>query len=364
MKRLVKPSTLQLTMPFGKTLTFTVVFLILFGSAAEGMARLDVFQARLTPPTLGSRHSQLGYKLTLLNADIRNKGPVDCIMVGSSTVDVGFDPEVFQHAYYAVTGHEIHCFNFGIDASSSISAAVLANILVEDYHPRLLIFGTDARDYAVKREDRDTAVVLDSPWIRYRDGHFSPEGWLLDHSYLYQYRQHLAVLLRFNSQGALWSTTNMSYKLRSNGLNPIETVGAYINDPPDPDDDSYEVVYYKRIYSSYQMLDENLAALEQIMDHKRSGTEVIVVEMPVSDGLYYFFGNGELDYDRFVAQVEKRASRHQVPFWRTEPLDSIPDDDWSDYSHLNLSGAEIFSSWLGEKVARLETQKDADSIQQ
>ena len=354
MKRLVKPSTLQLTMPFGKTLTFTVVFLILFGSAAESVARLDVFQARLTPPTLGSRHSQLGYKLTLLNADIRNKGPVDCIMVGSSTVDVGFDPEVFQHAYYTVTGHEIHCFNFGIDSSSAASSAALVKILIEDYHPRLLILGTDPRDYAIPSMERGPAVILDTPWVKYRLGSFSLEGWLLDHSYLFRYRQHLSRLMRFNFEGTLWSDTQLKLPILPTGYTPISTMSTYINNPPDPLDTSYEVTYYKSIYSSYHVLDENIAAMEAILDYNRSETQVIIVEMPVSDGLYYFFGDGEADYDRFVSRISESASLHQVSFWRTEPLDSIPDDGWSDYSHLNTTGAEIFSTWLGGQVGEAE----------
>jgi hypothetical protein len=92
------------------------------------------------------------------------------------------------------------------------------------------------------------------------------------------------------------------------------------------------------------------------MAYNRTESRVIVVEMPVSDGLYYFFENGTADYDRFVDGVTELATLHDVPFWRTEPLDSIPDDGWLDYSHLNTAGAEIFSIWLGEEVGMAEVQ--------
>lgn len=357
----MKSDTLRLDGSFGKTLWFTFILLLFLVGIGEWFTRLEFFQSRLTPPRLGSRHSQLGYKLALLDAAQQN-GPVDCIAVGSSTVDVGFDPDSFQKAYQEVTGRDIRCFNFGIDASSSVSAAVLAGILIEDYHPRLLIFGTDARDYAVLREDRDTAVVLDTPWIKYRQGYFSLEGWLLDHSYLYRYRQHLSHLARLKLENTLWSHSEMNFELRSNGFNPIRTVATYINDPPDPEDDSFEVTYYTSIYSSYQMLDDNIAALESILAHESLGTEVIVVEMPVTDGLYHFFGKGETDYNRFIARVEALASLQQVPFWRTEPLDSIPDYGWSDYSHLNVTGAEIFSDWLGRQVGGINNPENNDNV--
>ena len=99
------------------------------------------------------------------------------------------------------------------------------------------------------------------------------------------------------------------------------------------------------------------------MDYNEADTQVIIVEMPVSDGLYYFFDNGKTDYNRFVVNVRELANRYEVPFWQTEPLDSIPDDGWSDYSHLNVTGAEIFSTWLGQQVGKLDIPNNRDSPQ-
>lgn len=327
----------------------------LFGFA-EWASRLETFQAPLTPAKMGSRHYQLGHKLALLDAEVKRNGPVDCIMVGSSMVDVGFDPDAFQTGYHEIVGWNIRCFNFGIDASSAASTAALVKILVEDYHPRILIIGTDARDYAVPRTDRDPAVILETPWIQYRQGRFSLDGALTEHFYFYRYRQHLSRLLHFNFEGTLWSETKLKFEIIANGYTPIDKVADYINDPPDPQDDSFEVVYYSRIFRPYQMFDDNLDALESIMEYNGSGTQVIVVEMPVSDGLYYFFGSGEKDYNQFITRVSELADLHRTPFWQTEPLDSIPDNGWSDYSHLNTIGAQIFSTWLGQQVGKAEDQ--------
>jgi hypothetical protein len=350
----LKSATLQIRTGHGKTVWLTVLLFILLTAVAEWVTRSESFQAPFTPPKMGSRHYQLGHKLALLDTLIATTGRVDCIMLGSSMVDTGFDPVAFETGYKEMTGQNIHCFNFGIDAASAASTAALARIVVEDYHPRLLIIGTDPRDYAVPKEDPDPAVVLNAPWIAYRQGEFSLEGWLLDISYLYRYRQHLGRLARFQVEGTLWSNTKLNYEILPNGSTPLSKVSTYINDPPNPGDDSFEVTYYTRIYSSYQMLPENLESLEALMDYERSGIEVILVEMPVADGLYYFFGNRESDYNRFISRVGALATRYHVPFWQTEPLDFIPDDGWVDYSHLNKTGAKIFSTWLGQQVARAE----------
>jgi hypothetical protein len=284
-------------------------------------------------------------------------------MLGSSMVDTGFDPAAFESGYKAMTGRNIHCFNFGIDASTAASTAALVRIIAEDYHPRLILIGTDPRDYAVPINDPDPTVVLKTPWVAYRQGNFSLEGWLLDHSYLYRYRQHLGRLARFQFEDTLWSNTKLNYEILPDGFTPLSKVSTYINDPPKPGDNSFEVTYYTRIYSPYHMLPENLKSLESIVECNESGIPVILVEMPVSDGLYYFFGNRESDYNQFLTQVAEMATLHHVPFWRTEPLDFIPDNGWVDYSHLNRMGAEIFSTWLGQKVGEAEHQGNIKAFQ-
>jgi hypothetical protein len=353
-KHLFSPGTLQITLPFGKTIWLTLFVLLLLGGTAEWITRTESFQVPFTPPPMGSRHYQLGHKLALLNDLVRKTGRVDCIMLGSSMVDTGFDPAAFETGYRELTGRDIHCFNFGIDASSATSTAALMRIVVEDYHPRFLMIGTDPRDYAIPKEDTDSAVVLNTPWVAYRQGDFSLEGWLLDHSYLYRYRQHLGRLARFQFEDTFWSNTKLNFEILPNGFTPLSKVSTYINDPPKPGDDSFEVTYYTRIYSSYRMLPENLKSLESIMNYNETGIPVILVEMPVSDGLYYFFGNREADYDRFLTRVGELATLHHVSFWQTEPLDFIPDNGWVDYSHLNKTGAAVFSTWLGQQVARAE----------
>lgn len=352
----MKADTLRLTRLSGKTIWLTLALLLFFGGIAELVTRSDFFQAPLTPPKMGSRHYQLGHKLALLDAAIKKNGPIDCIAVGSSMVDVGFDPDSFQNAYQEITGRNIRCFNFGIDATSVASVSALVRILVEDYHPRLLIFGTDARDYVLAQEDQDVVVILDTPWVRYRLGDFSLDGWLTEHSYFYRYRQHLARLIRFNYQGTLWSETKINFEILPNGQTPISTVNTSANDPPNLQDDTFEVKYYTRIFTTYKIIDVNLESLEEVINHNGPDTRVLVVEMPVSDGYHYFFGNGENDYKLFIDQVSEVAVLHQVPFWQTEPLDMIPNDGWTDYSHLNTKGAKVFSAWLGQQIGKAEGQ--------
>lgn len=350
----MKSNTLHLAGLTGKTFLLTMLFTLLFLGMLEVVVRLESFQARLSSPQLGSGHYQLGQKLAFLDRAVKQAGPIDCIMIGSSMVDVGFDPASFQSSYREVRHQDIQCFNFGIDASSAASTYAIARIMVEDYHPRLLIVGTDARDYVLPREDPDVAVVLDTPWVQYRSGRFTLDGWLTDISYFYRYHKHLNRLVKYQFKDTLLSDTRFAHEILPNGFTPLDKVSTYINDRPSPQDQSYEVQYYGRILGSYEMLDFNLESLEKTLAMDGSGTQVIVVEMPVSDGYYYFFGNGAKDYQQFIRRLGELTDIHQIPFWQTEPLDLIPDNGWSDYSHMNTTGAELFSVWLGRQVAQAE----------
>ncbi len=348
--------TLRLQRPFGKTLILAVVMLLLLVGIVEAVTRQHAFQSFLRDPEMGSRHYQLGRKLAKLDAIVKNNGPIDCLIIGSSMVDVGFDPQAFRQAYKQTSGQDIRCFNFGIDASTAISSAAIAKILVEDYQPRLLFYGTDARDYAIPSNDVDSAVILESNWVRYRQGHFSLDGWLLEHSYFYRYRFLLFRLSQFYLEDTLRSQTRINFEITPEGFTPLASISTNINEPPDFQDDSFEVTNNAFLFSSYDILEENVAALEEIMVYNEQGTQVIVLEMPVTNGLFYFFGNGRDDHQRFLTQVETLATSHQVPFWQTTSLAMIPDDSWADYSHLNTQGARIFSEWLGQQVAEAENE--------
>ena len=352
----MRRNTLHLKISFGKTFFLSLLILLFFFTIGEAFVRTDQFQAPLTAPLMGTRHYQLGPKLARLEAVIKKEGSIDCLVVGSSMVDLGFDPQAFAEGYKNNTGQDIRCFNFGIDASTAASTTALAHILVEDYQPPLLIYGTDARDYAIPRDDTDAAVILESNWIRYRLGRFTLEGWLLEHSALYRYRKHLHRLSRFNYRNTLRSETKLNFEITPSGFTPVSTVGAYINDPPDLQDDSFEVRYYNRILSTYTMLEENLAGLKQMMSLNGPDSQIIIVEMPVPKGLFYFFGNGKEDHQRFVTQISRLTEAHQVPFWQTTALEMIPDDGWVDYGHLNTKGAHLFSSWLGHQVGEAVNQ--------
>jgi len=338
---------LKLKRPLGSTALLTIFWLILLLAGLELLARHRFFHDRLLSPRLGTTHHQFELQADRLAMVARERGHVDCIFLGNSMVWRGFDTEAFTQAYREATGEELFCFNFGVAALPAAAAGLIAPWLVETYQPRLLIFGTDARDYAVPTEDEDAKVLLDMAWLQYQAGDWSFEGWLYEYSYLYRYRLHWQQILKVDhevvrNQAQFWGGARY-------GFDADDKVGD-VKSPPDPHKDDYQIQYYYRLLSHYQMLDHNLVGLDQLLGVANDKTTVLVVEMPIPATHITFFGHGEADHQRFVMTVKEMAAQYNVPFWPTTPLAIIPDDGWVDYSHLNTTGAAAFSAWLGERL--------------
>jgi hypothetical protein len=187
--------TLQLTTPFGRTLILVLPLLCILILAGEVIIRHPLIYSKLKTPSLNSRHYHIERQWYRLQELTRTGIEIDCIALGNSMTVSSFDPILFSQNFQSETGIELSCFNFGVDALTPVSAAYLAQILTKTYQPELLIFGTDARDFAITRDSEETSVIADLAWVPCRLRHFSLEGWLVDHSHLYQYRRTRVDLL-------------------------------------------------------------------------------------------------------------------------------------------------------------------------
>jgi hypothetical protein len=340
--------TLQLTTPFGRTLILMIPLLCVLLIAGEVIIRQPLIYSRLKTPSLNSRHYHIERQWYRLEDLTRNGIEIDCIALGNSMVVNSFDPILFNQSFQSETGIDLNCFNFGVDALTPVSAAYLAQILIDTHHPKLLIFGTDARDFAIDRQSEETTVIADMAWVKYRLGKFSLAGWLVDHSYLYRYRYSLVEFMQLQKR---WEepVTNLY------GSEPSDII-ATVSAPPDRGDDSYHIQYYYRVLENYSVKPENRAALNQILDLKSSGTAIALIEMPVPDTYFYFFDNPAKDYQAFLDTLATASSDNDVFFLETTRHHLIPDDGWVDYTHVNRQGAHIFSEWLGKQLGNAVIQ--------
>jgi hypothetical protein len=345
----LQPGTLRVRKPIGQTLGAALVIWLLLMGLAEAIFRNPGIRAQFTAPSRGGTHRLFEIQLDRLNTIATQNGSIECLALGNSMVWQGFDPFAVEEGYREATGRDLKCFNFGVDGLPASAAGAVAEILMSAYRPRLLIYGTDARDFAVPREAPDATSILENPWVRYRLGEFTPDGWLWEHSYLYQYRWHLQEWLRFDYSRALRAASKR-WSADRRGFDPDDSAADYIHNPPDPQDVRPQIRYYFGVLGDYQIRPENLAGLDQILRLRASGVQVIVMAMPMPATYMGFFGQGAADYEYFTQQIEAAARPYGVPFWETTSLHLIPENGWLDYSHLNTRGARAFGLWLGRRL--------------
>jgi hypothetical protein len=346
--------TLVIQKPKSQILWLTLILLVGFVIFGELFFRIDAVQDRLTGPRIGSRHRQFEIQVARLDKLVREGTPIDCIFLGNSMVWLGIDPLIVDQTFEDKTGQSIYCFNFGVSALPASSAGQIAQMLVERYHPRVLIYGTFARDYAIPSDAEDAYVVSDTPWLKYWNGDFTLKGWLYDHSRLFQYKGHIRDLMYRNYLEDVFVEKSIpSY--RALGLDPKTDIRLDVRTEPDfAAKDNRDPVKW---LGHFEIQPEDLIGLQNIVEQSDHGVQVIIVELPYyRETALNFFPNGIQDYETYMQTVSSIAASKQVPFWRLDDELVLPPESWWDYFHLNLKGVDLFSRWLGNKLAHAYQQ--------
>lgn len=348
-------------------------FLILIAMVAglELVARSAFVQDRVPFQAYGTNHLQFEVQMGILREFVQNEGPPDCLILGNSMSHRSLNPEIMNQHYYELTGNKINCFNFSVVGANVSVTQFIAEILIREYDPKLLILGTSFIDFTERRETRVDERFFDNPWLLYKHGEESFKGWLLDNSAAFR-------LITFLSYGTNQTTsletiynefasadqriTPFGYAL----FRKVFNVGADVKDN-----------VRNRLLEDlgdFSLSQWNLGELEKIVALKEDGIEIIVVEMPYHEALIEFIdpeGNPlpeRLAVKTFVSRANSRISQisstYDVIFWSTIGLDMIPGDGWSDWNHLNITGGEIFSAWLAEQIAAVIQSGQIDDFTQ
>ncbi|MBE0582280.1 MAG: hypothetical protein IH612_00800, partial [Desulfofustis sp.] len=140
--------SIQIKRPVGGIILRALVLLLVFLAALEGAARTSFVQNKLEVASLGNYHYQFEIKWFHLQRYVKTNGGVDVIFLGSSLVNSGVQPEAVNQAWTAESGQPpLRIFNFGVEGLTIEPNSVVARLLVETYHPKVIVFGTEIRDY-------------------------------------------------------------------------------------------------------------------------------------------------------------------------------------------------------------------------
>jgi hypothetical protein len=330
--------TLHITKPlctlFLRALVLLVITLLVF----EVVLQFVVHQGWMVDPGPGAANADLNIKLPMLDDLVKKTGVVDCIFLGSSMTNDDVDPEVFAQTYAEISGRTVTCFNFAVATLTGEIAGGLSRILVERYHPGLIIYGTSARDYS---KELGARALKDDPWYLYKLGEWNLPGWLQEHSMLY--REYLKLLSDLNPDNREYAV-----KVRQN----TSPFGHYIVNVNVTSLEGQNTIHEKKL------LQKDFDGVKQLTNLDGKNVRVVVVEIPVHERYLpvYVNDNPEEYYTLFFDPMAKLLYEKGIQFIQTITARQFvaSEDEWADMKHLNNKGSIKFSAWLADEIWRLE----------
>jgi hypothetical protein len=326
------------------------VLALLESGARQGL--LDDFSTR---ESLGVYPTPMGQYFEIkwygLEKYVELNGGVDIILIGSSVVNTGIDPEIVAKSYFDLTGKRLRIYNFGVEGLDIVPNSVYANILVQKYHPALLLFGTIPRDYLSSDNFEVNQQFLLSPWIEFMSGDWNLAGFLIDHSVALRRYLPYRNWMRSNFLETLYRIDRRENRTSSNGYEPENYVGTNLDLPPDPNSADEQDAFAK--YHDYAIDLTRLSDLVSILSLGQEGiTRVLVMEMPLQSTFYDYLG-GISVYQDYRQQIASIVIGNGSMFIQSDGNLQIPANGRPDRAHLNKIGAPVFSTYLGTQLASL-----------
>jgi hypothetical protein len=296
-------------------------------------------QALPFAPTLGAENPQLDAKWMRFQAMDRRE-TVNCVVIGSSMVNQGVDPDLLSQLLSEQPGKPWRCFNLGLATLTGELAGVMGQLAVQETQPRLLVYGLSLRDLSAQFGDL-SRKLNDAPWIQYRLGDPLPDGWLFDHAFLYRYNMSFKSWLTPANRPAL---QEYQAAILSSGYSPTREIN--------PETDLTEP-----LIQDFAIHQEDWEGLQAVAGLNGEQTRVVIIEMPVQESFMpLYVEGGEAAYEAlFVHPVADYLASQGIPFLRfQDQAGEIPVEGWYDQRHFNIVGGQLFTTWLAGELKHLE----------
>jgi hypothetical protein len=331
--------TLKISFPIGKTILYALLIFPLLIAAMEGLLRIIPVPESVLVPSFNKEinYPEMDIKLLRL-AELENKKKINCLFLGSSMVDFGLDPSIFNRESSFAGMQNPVCFNMALRAMRPETTAEITSILIKRTNPSLIILGVSPIDF-VDTETMTREFSLSS-WFRFQKGIYSIEGWLIEHSETYKY---WLAFLKYRNPAYRGQLENQLLLIDRYGLEETDIKKKIFQVEPNLQ------------LPEFQVSQRDINGLLDIINDDSSTLKVIVVEMPVHpDFLAYYIPGGEEGYEnQFIQPVKTVLDEKGIPFIRTQDHISevVTPNGWKDQIHLNKLGAEQFSQWLVNELA-------------
>lgn len=326
-----------------------IVGVILIGF--EVAARLNAFNEVFPFRSLGMSETIFQLKWQRITEFQGSRGNVDAIILGSSLVNTGIDPDEVSRIFSEETGYTFNLFNYGVEGFTIESSELASQILANTYHPSLIIIGTEMRDYYAVSGTAAHQDFVPAAWTRYQTGDFSPYGFLISHSVALQVAISAANWMipdfidNYHSGIYRYNTMNLT------GYECDHAINLSVNQPVDLSDPQEQ--HLQDLYLGFEADPDRIAALQQMITYLTGqGIAVVVLDMPINPTALSYYG-GETEYQEYHTLIQQTVEDAGGIYIPAPSPESIPEDGWANRHHLNINGAPVFSQYVGRSLAEL-----------
>jgi hypothetical protein len=344
-----------------RILLLVLAFFVVFLWIPETAFHIGFLNKLFTRESLGNYPAPVGQYFDIkwygLQEYVARNGGVDVILIGSSVVNTGIDPDTVAETYFELTGIRLRIYNFGIESLDILPTSVYAQILVQKYHPALLVFGTIPRDFLASDNADVNQQFLSSPWIEFESGQWNPVGFLIDQSAVLRHYLPYRNWMRSDYLETLYAIDHRLSRTSSSGYELDRTIGMNLDQSPDPNSPDEQATFAK--YRDFKIDATRLSYLHNILNLQNTGsTRVIVTEMPLDPTFYDYMG-GISVYQAYQNEIASAVTTSGGMFFPSNGSPQIPANGRPDRMHLNRFGAPVYSIYLGTQLATLTTNEGA-----
>jgi hypothetical protein len=312
---------------FGLVLFFMLCICFLFEVFASQSWFFNIIP--YPSPSIGTSFPELDVKFQRL----WKYGSPNCLIIGSSMADTGFNPAIFENLINEKYKTNYRCFNMGFSSSMVEVSAAVANSLIKWNKIDLIIWGISAID--MDPNIKDTRSIVDLPAFSYNNGHPSITGFLFNH---FKLPWFLMTMIHQQNKEYL-KILELSNNVMDNQGMRRSTKGKEIGDG-------------NVMLPDFSIYPEDMKAFKKFTsEFAGDGKKIIVVEMPVNPDFYpHLVTGGDENYKKdFIAPIQTWLSQERIPFIRSqEKISQIIDNktSWGNETHLNTAGAELFTIYI------------------
>lgn len=295
------------------------------------------------PPPLKWQNYEAQRKVQQMDA-LTKTGGVPVVFLGSSLVDIDIDPATVD----SELGGDARSYNAGLLAATpEITTPWAIRTVIPRLHPKLIVVGLCSYDLGGEDPNRQGYInqFLDSAAERQLTGRtrnlIKVSNWIGDVSSLWRHKVELRdpeTVFRALEGHKQYGDARAA-DLDANGRQTIYQYKPF-NDALDLD------------VADWHLGDAEIAATNELIAYAHDhGIKVLLVDMPVTSQFVAHHGHGQADYDTYLAKLRSIGSATSSPVLYYDA--SMRDDsEYLDDLHLDHTGAEQFSTTLGQAMRR------------